>query len=126
MSRPRLPMVVVPALFALAVVVLVIASPTYEQLVDTLVLPTAIEATLFVLIYGATTHWWTTWIGRALLTSSLGLALLLDTSLLNRWFGFVLPDWGLIVMLVVIFGGATLKLTALLTEKYDAWHTPGV
>ena len=84
-----------------------------------LVLVAAPPATLFPLIYGFTVRWWTFWIGRALLTSSVGLALLIDISLLYKWLGddYLLRDIVRLTVYAIIAVGAWLKLASILIEK---------
>lgn len=82
----------------------------------------AIPTTLFVAIYGLSNHWWRSWIGRALLVSTTGLALLFDLSLLNHYHPLAITlTWSNVVVGFVALGG-WLKLVALLTDK---WRTCG-
>lgn len=84
-----------------------------------LILIAAPAQTLFALIYGFASPWWRSLIGRALLTKALGLALLIDISLLYQWLGddYALRDVVRISVYTLIACGAWLQLTALLAEK---------
>jgi hypothetical protein len=79
-------------------------------------------ATLFPLLYGLTTPWWRSLIGRALMTKAVGLALLIDISLLYTWLGddYFLRDAVRLTVYGLIFVGVWLQLTALFVEKYRA------
>ena len=85
-----------------------------------LVLAAAPPATIFPLIYGFTVRWWTFWIGRALLTSSVGLALLIDISLMYKWLGddYLLRDIVRLTVYAILATGAWLTLFAILREKH--------
>lgn len=92
---------------------------SYETMVDYLVIAAAVPATLFVVLYPILSpQFYRSWIGRALETSSFGLAALLDLSLLAKWFGLILAREVVTGILVVIAAGAWLKLAALLREKF--------
>ena len=92
---------------------------TYQTLVDYLVIGAAIPATLFVILYPIILpKLWRSWVGRALWTSSFGLAALLDLSLLAKWFDLILPRVVVAGILAVIMLGAILKLAALLRVAY--------
>lgn len=97
---------------------------TADTIALMLVIGTAPPATLFALVYGFTTPWWRTMIGRALLISSTGLALLVDISLLYQWLGdqYALRDVVRLMVYAFIFLGAWLKLASLATEKYRAYR----
>lgn len=82
-----------------------------------LVMAAAPAATIFPLWYGLTVRWWTFWIGRAMLTSSTALALLLDLSLTQRYFMWIAPPWLLLSVLALVCAGAWLKLISLVIEK---------
>lgn len=99
-----------------------VVEPSADQTVEWLVWATAPPATLFTFIYGLTTPWWRSMIGRALLVSSSALALLIDLSLLYQWLG---PEYlGRSYVRVTVFSlvclGAWLKLAALAGMKIDA------
>lgn len=93
---------------------------------DTVALITVIgiapAATLFAIIYGFTVPWWQTMIGRAMLASSVGLALLVDISLLYNWLGddYSLRDMVRLSVFFTVFLGAWFKLGALVKEKLAA------
>lgn len=99
---------------------------SYTTMVDYLVIAAAIPATAFVVLYPILSpQFWRSWIGRALFTSSLGLALLLDLSLAAKWFEWLAPRAVLTGILIVIALGAWLKLAALLREKFHATRRAG-
>lgn len=79
--------------------------------------------TLFVILYGVTVRWWEFWIGRALMVSSTGMALLVDIALLNRILPpeYPLQQELLLTLLVFISAGGVLKLLALLVDKVPLW-----
>jgi hypothetical protein len=85
---------------------------------------TAPAITLFCLIYGFTSPWYKTLIGRALFVSSTGLALLVDISLLYKWLGdnYFLRDLVRLSVYGFICAGAWLKLAAVVSEKWRARH----
>ena len=87
-----------------------------------LVLAAAPAATLFPFLYGwvARGVWWRTPTGRALMTSSTALALLIDISLAYKVFGddYALRDVVRLTVYALIALGAWLKLGALVYE----WH----
>lgn len=92
---------------------------SYETQVDYLVIAAAIPATIFVLAYPILQpKFWRSWIGRALWTSSLGLATLLDLTLAAKWFQWVAPREVLTVILVIIAAGAWLKVVALFRQAW--------
>jgi hypothetical protein len=83
----------------------------------------AVAATLFVVLYPLLSNGWRrTWIGWALLTSSTALALLLDLSVVRFVFGanYLHSDIVRVTVTFLVAAGASLKLTALLREKYRA------
>lgn len=95
---------------------------TYQTLVDLLVIVAAIPATLFVILYPfLSPQFWRSWIGRALFTSSIGLAALLDLSLMAKWFHTILAREVVAAILVLIAAGAWLKVAALLNSKWPAF-----
>lgn len=96
-----------------------VVSMSLPRLVDdlafVLVAGIAPPATLFALLYTFTRPWWTTMIGRAMLISSTGLALLVDISLLYRWLGddYALRDAVRLTVFWVVCAGAWWKFGAL-------------
>lgn len=78
---------------------------------------------LFVILYGFTVRWWEFWIGRALMVSSTGMAMLCDVALLNRLFpkGYPLQQDVILTLLCFISMGGFLKLLALLVDKVPLW-----
>lgn len=101
--------------------------PSTEQLIIDLVYLAAPAQTAFVLIYGSGiwSKWWRSLIGRALFTKSLGLALLLDLSLVGEWVGPYphQAEVGLAVVALVTIG-AYLQLAALLNDMQTARRNP--
>lgn len=89
-----------------------------------LVIAAAPAATLFPLLYAwvARGVWWRTPTGRALMTSSVALALLIDISLAYQAFGdnYALRDVVRLTVFALIAVGAWLKLGALAYETW--WH----
>jgi hypothetical protein len=60
---------------------------TTDQVATLLVYIAAPAATLFPLAYAIAAPWWSSWTGRAVLVSKVGLALLVDASLAFRLHG---------------------------------------
>jgi hypothetical protein len=91
-----------------------------------LVIIAAPPATLFPFCFAYISRgiWWRNPTGRALMTSSTGLALLIDISLLYNWLGddYALRDAVRLTVFAVIAAGAWLKLGALL---HTAWRARG-
>lgn len=82
-----------------------------------------IAATSFVLLYGFTRLWWSSWIGRALIMSSLGLTLLFDLSLYVHYHPFDLTQTQANCVVGVAVLGACLKLFALLIDvRHAGWR----
>lgn len=80
----------------------------------------AVAATLFAILYPSLSPGWRrTWIGWALLTSSSALALLLDLSVVGKWFGteYLHSAYVRVGVTFLVALGASLKLTALLVTK---------
>lgn len=85
---------------------------------------------LLVLLYGCTAKWWRSWTGRAVITTFLGLAILIDSAVLYRLHDkqpyphqaqMLLAAFGLIAL------GANLYLLAFVTEQfYKHWPKPEV
>lgn len=77
---------------------------------------------LYPLIYGFTSPWWTSWIGRALLVKAVGVAILVSFSALYQLFG---PDyWGRdyvrIIGMALACIGFYLALFSLIQVKLEA------
>ena len=91
-----------------------------------LVVAAAPAATLFPFLYGwvARRVWWRNPTGRALMTSSTALALLIDISLVYQAFGddYALRDAVRLTVFALIAAGAWLKLGALV---YETWLNRG-
>lgn len=84
-----------------------------------LILAAAPAQTLFVIFYGIGSPWWRSVVGRALFTKSLGLALLIDISLLYNWLGddYALREVVRLGVFTLIAVGAWLQLGALIYER---------
>jgi hypothetical protein len=87
-----------------------------------LVLSAAPAATLFPIFYAFTSPWWRSLTGRALMTSSVGLALLIDISLLYQWLGddYYLRDHVRLGVYALISAGAWMQLLAFVGAKFRA------
>lgn len=87
-----------------------------------LVLGMAPPATLFPIIYGITSPWSKTLVGRALMTKAVGMALLIDITLIYNWLGddYFLRDYVRFIVFLFIFLGTWMQLSALLVELYRA------
>lgn len=77
-------------------------------------------ATLFPIIYGFTAPWWKSLVGRALMTKAVGLALLIDITIIYNWFGddYPLRDAVRFTVFLFILLGTWMQLIALLVERY--------
>ena len=88
-----------------------------------LIIAAAPPATLFpyCLAWISRGIWWRNPAGRALMTSSAGLALLIDISLIYQWLGddYWLRDVVRLTVFAIIAAGAWQKLYALLSAS---WH----
>lgn len=91
-----------------------------------LILVTAPAQTAFVLVYGLTSPWWQSLVGRALFTKALGLALLIDLSLAYQLLGddYWLRDAVRLSIYSLIAVGAYLQLAALVQEKFASRRRP--
>lgn len=95
-------------------------SPKTAEHLDLILIWMAAPAqTLFIVLY-APTRWWTQLIGSALFTSSLALALLLDLTLISRYWR-ELPMWVGPAVFVIVTMGAYLKLAALVALRIQRW-----
>lgn len=98
-----------------------------DILVVILIFGTIPAALVFPLVYGFTTRWWETLVGRALLVQSTSTLLLMSLALLIR--GFDIPsavgDLMRLTVMALIFLGVNLMCWALLREKWPlmrAWR----
>lgn len=84
-----------------------------------LIVIAAPPATLFPLVLGFTTQWWRRPITRALMTKAVGLALLIDISLVYTWFGddYALREVVRLTVFALIALGAWMQFGALIAEK---------
>lgn len=101
---------------------------TADTLAVLLILAAAPAATAFPFCYGwiARGVWWRTPAGRALMTSSTALALLIDISLAYQFLGddYALRDVVRLTVFALIAVGAWLKLGALLYENGQQRRKP--
>lgn len=98
---------------------------TIDDVALVLLCLSAPAATLYPLLFGFTTRWHESLIGRALLTKAVGLALLIDISLTYRILG---ADYqGRDVARLTVFGlitvGVWMQLYALVRQKRRDWLT---
>ena len=99
---------------------------TADDVVLVLIWAAAIPATAFVFLYPVMArNFYREWIGRALFASSLGLATLLDLSLLSNMTNrdYLHRDFIRITVMSIVTVGANFKLLALLLGKFGAWRT---
>lgn len=125
MAHARMPLRVKAFLvctIALVVGLAVMLEPWAEIVALITVAAIAPFATAFTVIYFWTVPWWQTIIGRAMLASSAGLALLVDISLLYQWLGddYQQRDIVRLSVFFTVLIGAVFKLAALVLEKYRA------
>ena len=101
---------------------------TVEQWGDLLAFTCAPAANMFWLLYWTTAPWWRSWSGRAVITSKLGLAVLVDAAVLYRLLGR--DYYGHEVIVLVAFGlitvGTWLYLFAFAHEQYRRRNDPPV
>lgn len=87
-----------------------------------LIIAAAPPATLFPFCFAYISRgiWWRNPAGRALMTSSTGLALLIDISLVYQWLGddYALRDVVRLTVFAIIAAGAWQKLYALLRASW--------
>ena len=95
-------------------------TPWADAVAIGLVLAIAPFATAFAVVYMLTRPWWTTAIGRAMLVSSLSLALLVDIALLYQWLGdnYALRDAVRLTVYTLILCGAIFKSWALFAPSW--------
>jgi len=94
-----------------------------DTIAAVLVLLAAPPATLFPLLY-VWLPWWRSAVGRALMVSSTGLALLIDVSLARMWLGedYPLRDAVRLTVYTLITVGVYFKLAALLITQWKHRH----
>lgn len=83
----------------------------------------ATAQTLFILIY-AFRPWWRAFVGQALFTKSLALAVLLDIAVVNKALDYRHEDLVFDVLYAGVVGGITFQLVALIVEGRSD-HTRG-
>ena len=79
-------------------------------------------ATAFPLLYGLTSPWWRSLVGRALMTKAVGLALLIDISIVYQFLGddYAARNAVRFAVFGFILAGVWLQFFALLREKWKA------
>ena len=84
-----------------------------------MILAAAPAATAFPIAYAIFAPWWRTVAGRALMTSSVALALLIDISLLYQWLGsdYALRDVVRFSVYGLILAGTWMQLGALVYQQ---------
>jgi hypothetical protein len=93
-----------------------------EQIALWLVIIAAVPQTLFVALYGFASPWWRSQTGRAIFTKAFSMALLLDLSLVNYWWGPINVDASNAVIALVAVG-CWLQFVALAAEKLRGRQT---
>lgn len=93
---------------------------TADHIAVILVALAAPAATAFPIIYALTSPWWRSLLGWALMHAAVGLALLIDISLLYAWLGddYAARDAVRLSVYALIVVGAWLQCAALLVEKF--------
>lgn len=79
---------------------------------------------LYPLIYGFTTPWWKSWIGRALMVEALGVFTMLTFTVLRQWLGPEYPGRDIVRISGMALAGTGfwLVLFALLRVKSEVRH----
>ena len=92
---------------------------TVDQVSLLLLIIAAPAATLFPILYMLTAPWWQTWVGRALVVSKIGLAVLVDASLAFHYLGPAYPHRAEVTLtaFALIVVGTWLYLGALVREQ---------
>lgn len=109
----------VAAAFILSFGLSLALTPWADLVAIIVVVGIAATSSTFAVVYATTRPWWTTTIGRAMLISSSGLALLTDIALLYNFLGddYALRDAVRLTVYIVILIGSCYKLRALLRER---------
>lgn len=96
---------------------------TYDHIILWLLIFTAPAATIFPLLYGFTSRWWETLIGRGLLVKSIAVAMLIDFSLLTRKVELTVGQGMALGMtlMVLITVGVNLQCLALIRQKWPVF-----
>lgn len=89
-----------------------------------LVAAIAPAATVFPFWYGLVAPWYRSWIGFALMTSTTGLALLVDISLAYQWLGddYALRDSVRLTVYSIVCAGSWLTLIAFARSRWLLRH----
>jgi len=89
-----------------------------------LIVSAAPPLTGFALVFGFTSPWWRSLLGRALVTKATGLALLINISFAYRYLGddYAYRDAVRLFVYALITVGAWMQFIALLNEKYQAYR----
>lgn len=93
-----------------------------DTLAVLLVIAMAPAATAFPIVYGLTSPWYRSLVGRALMTKAVGLAALIDISIVYEFMGDDYPGRDAVRLTVfsLILAGVWLQFAALMVEKYRA------
>lgn len=91
-----------------------------DKMAALLIMAAAPPATLFPLVYGFTAPWWRSLVGRALMVKAVGLALLIDVSIVYQIFGddYPLRDAVRLGVFSLITVGVWMQFGALMHEKF--------
>lgn len=83
-------------------------------------------ALIFLLLYGLTSPWWTSFIGRALFIKSAGVTTILCFSALLIWFGPNYPgrDTLRVVGGTLVIGGVWSQVASIVWEKFIRKNRP--
>jgi hypothetical protein len=95
---------------------------TADDLAVLMVIAMAPAATAFPIVYGLTSPWWRSLVGRALMTKAVGLALLIDISIAYEFLGddYAARNAVRFTVFGFILTGVWLQFFALLREKWKA------
>lgn len=85
-------------------------------------------ALIFMLLYGLTSPWWTSFVGRALFTKSAGVTAMLMFSAFLIWFGPGYPgrDALRVVGCTLVFVGVWSQVASIIWEKFVKHRRPGL
>lgn len=107
---------------AIIVALLILLSPQELQIASVVeVFLMVLPATLFPILYSVFFHWWENALGRALWTKAIGLALLIDVSVLYQLFGhnYFLQYHVQFLIFSLILTGLSYQLVVICKIKYD-------
>lgn len=99
---------------------------TQLHVLKLLIFTCAFPATVFAVAYGLFAKWWRSHTGRALFTTALALALVLDVTLLTRFYPdlFTLNGWFWIQAVLLFYTASALwyLFFVLMYTLYWRWH----